>query len=180
MCRMLWHTQILEIMFDYHVFCIINYPHVIEIHWQQNIWSTALFLSYNKTVCSIKTKPYITIIFRHLVQDLHQLQTYIDIVNHWFFENDSILTLTPSPPFSFLAYLLGKGGVKKWGFPLGFEPGTPRTTMHCSPMARHPGVAARAAISFPYETRFYDVIELSAFSSPPCWILLDCGRLGLR
>ena len=80
-------------MFDYHVICIINYPHVIEIHWQQNIWSTALFLSYNKTVCSIKTKPYITIIFRHLVQDLHQLQTYIDIVNHWFFENDSILII---------------------------------------------------------------------------------------
>ena len=84
-----------------------------------------------------------------------------------------LLTLTPSPPFSFLAYLLGKGGVKKWGFPLGFEPGTPRTTMHCSPMARHPGVAARGAISFPYETRFYDVIGLSAFSSLPlvgfCW-----------
>ena len=83
------------------------------------------------------------------------------------------LTLTPSPPFSFLAYLLGKGGVKKRGFPLGFEPATPRTTMHCSPMARHPGVAARAAISFPYETRFYDVIGLSAFSSLPlvgfCW-----------
>ena len=70
------------------------------------------------------------------------------------------LTLTPSPPFSFLAYLLGKGGVKKWGFPLGFEPGTPRTTMHFSPMARHSGVAARAAISFPYETRFYDVMGL--------------------
>ena len=83
------------------------------------------------------------------------------------------LTLTPSPPFSFLAYLLGKGGVKKWAFPLGFEPGTPRTTMHCSPMARHPGVAARATIWFPYETRFYDVIGLSAFSSLPlvgfCW-----------
>ena len=42
------------------------------------------------------------------------------------------LTLTPSPPFSFLAYLLGKGGVKKWGFPLGFEPGTPapQCTVH--------------------------------------------------
>ena len=83
------------------------------------------------------------------------------------------LTLTPSPPFSFLDYLLGKGGVKKWGFPLGSEPGTSRTTMHCSPMARHSGVAARAAISFPYETRFYDVIGLSAFSSLPlvgfCW-----------
>ena len=22
-----------------HVICIINYPHVIEIHWEQNIWS---------------------------------------------------------------------------------------------------------------------------------------------
>ena len=47
--------------------------------------------------------------------------------------------------------------------------------MHCSPMARHPGVAARAAISFPYETHFYDVIGLSAFSSLPlvgfCWTL---------
>ena len=78
-----------------------------------------------------------------------------------------LITLTPSPPFSFLAYLLGKGGSKKWGFPLGFKPGTPRTTIHCSPMARHPGVAAQAAISFPYETRFYDVIGLSAFSSLP-------------
>ena len=29
----------------------------------------ALFLSFNKTVCSIKTKPYITIIFGHLVHD---------------------------------------------------------------------------------------------------------------
>ena len=80
------------------------------------------------------------------------------------------LCLNPNSlaPFSFLAYLLGKGGVKKWGFPLGFEPGTPCTTMHCSPMARHPGVAARAAISFPYETRFY-----GACSSLPlvgfCW-----------
>ena len=26
----------------------------------------------------------------------------------------ALLTLTPSPPFSFLDYLLGKGGVKKW------------------------------------------------------------------
>ena len=57
--------------------------------------------------------------------------------------------------------------------PLGSEPGTSRTTMHCSPMARHSGVAAWAAISFPYETHFYDVIGLSAFSSLPlvgfCW-----------
>ena len=80
------------------------------------------------------------------------------------------LTLTATPPFSFLDYLLGKGGVKQWGFPLGFEPGTSRTTMHCSPMARHSGVAALAAISFPYETYFYDVIGLNVFSHFP---LLD-------
>ena len=102
---------------------------------------------------------------------IYQKVIYVLMLSEWV--NHLLLTLTPSPPFSFLAYLLGKGGVKKWGFPLGFEPGTPRTTMHCSPMARHPGVAARAAISFPYETRFYDVIGLSAFSSLPlvgfCW-----------
>ena len=103
-----------------------------------------------------------------------RLYSYIPADNLVVVNNHEVsLTLTPSPPFSFLAYLLGKGGVKKWGFPLGFEPGTPRTTMHCSPTARHPGVAARAAISFPYETRFYDVIGLSAFSSLPlvgfCW-----------
>ena len=106
-------------------------------------------------------------------------QQYWDILNEmktpWVLVGAArlLITLTPTPPFSFLDYLLGKGGVKKWGFPLGFEPGTPHTTMHCLPMARHPGVTARAAISFPYETRFYDVIGLSAFSSLPlvgfCW-----------
>ena len=49
------------------------------------------------------------------------------------------LALTPTVTFSFLDYLLGKGGFKKWGFPPGFEPGASRTTMHCPPMARHPG-----------------------------------------
>ena len=66
-----------------------------------------------------------------------------------------------------------KGRGQKMGVPPGFRTGDPRTTMHCSPMARHPGVAARAAISFPYETHFYDVIGLSTFSSLPlvgfCW-----------
>ena len=47
------------------------------------------------------------------------------------------------------------------GVPPGFEPGASRTTMHCPPMVRYPGVAAWAAISFPYETPLY------------------CGRLGL-
>ena len=59
------------------------------------------------------------------------------------------------------------------GFPPGGEPRASRTTMHCPSMARHPGVAARSAISFPYETPFYDVIGLSTFSSLPlvgfCW-----------
>ena len=48
-----------------------------------------------------------------------------------------ILTLTPTPPFSFLDCRLGKEGLKKWGFP-GFEPVGSHTTMHCPPMARHP------------------------------------------
>ena len=39
--------------------------------------------------------------------------------------------------------------------------------MPCTPIARHSGVAARAAISFPYEALFYDVIGLSAFSWLP-------------
>ena len=85
------------------------------------------------------------------------------------------LTLTPTPPFSFLDYLLGKGGSKNGGSPWVSNrgPPAPQCTVQCSPMARHAGVAARAAISFPYETRFYDVIGLSAFSSLPlvgfCW-----------
>ena len=44
--------------------------------------------------------------------------------------------------------------------------GTP-TTMHCPPMANHLFVAAWAAISCPYDTRFYDIIGLSTFSSLP-------------
>ena len=39
--------------------------------------------------------------------------------------------------------------------------------MHCPPIVRHSGVSAWAAILFPYETRCYDVIILSAFSSLP-------------
>ena len=50
------------------------------------------------------------------------------------------------------------------GVPPGFEPGVSRTTVHCPPMACW-NVDALAAISCPYETRFYDVIRLSAFSS---------------
>ena len=75
------------------------------------------------------------------------------------------LIVTPTPPFLFL----GKGGFKNWGFPPtpGCEPGTSRITMHCPPMARHLGVTAWAAILFPYETTFYDVKGLSAFSSLP-------------
>ena len=61
------------------------------------------------------------------------------------------------------------------GFPTEYELGVSRTTMHCPPMARHSGFAAWAAILCPYDTRFYDVIGLSAFSSLPlvgfCWIV---------
>ena len=53
------------------------------------------------------------------------------------------------------------------GVPPGYEPGVSRTTMLSPPMACHSGVAARAAISCPYDTPFYDVIGLSAFSSLP-------------
>ena len=53
------------------------------------------------------------------------------------------------------------------GVPPGFEPGppAPQFTVHLAPTAHHPGVAARAAISFIYETPFFDVIGLSAFPS---------------
>ena len=54
------------------------------------------------------------------------------------------------------------------GVPPGYELGVSHTTMHFPPLARHWGVAAWAAISCPYEaydTRFYDVMGLSAFSS---------------
>ena len=55
------------------------------------------------------------------------------------------LTLTPTPPFSFLDYLLGK---------VSFKLGASRTLMHCQPMAHHLGVASQAAISFPYYLHF--------------------------
>ena len=170
--------------------------------WDLRSWSGGIWMCSNMTVHDnttredeiirhmdpIKILPLISLrswnatmyvpIAKH-IDDITMVYSFVKILHcikrvllHQIWECAG-LTLTPSPPFSFLAYLLGKGGVKKWGFPLGFEPGTPRTTMHCSPMARHPGVAARAAISFPYETRFYDVIGLSAFSSLPlvgfCW-----------
>ena len=67
-------------------------------------------------------------------------------------------------PFPFLDYLLGEGRIQN-EVPLGFKPRDSRTIMHCPPMARHLGVATRAAISFPYETHFYDVSGLSTFSS---------------
>ena len=55
------------------------------------------------------------------------------------------------------------------GVPPGFRTGDPPAPQ-CTV---HPWHATRVAISFPYETRFYDVIGLSAFSSLPlvgfCW-----------
>ena len=73
-----------------------------------------------------------------------------------YFDEENIymwyLTITPFPLFP------RKGRGPKMGF---------------SPMARHLGVAAHAAILSPYETRFYDVIGLTTFSSLPlvgfCW-----------
>ena len=63
------------------------------------------------------------------------------------------------------------------GIPPGFEPGISYTTMHCAPQPCHSGVAARAAISCPYETRFYDVIGLIAFSLLSlvgfCWTVVN-------
>ena len=77
----------------------------------------------------------------------------------------ALLTLTPTRDFSFPGYLLGKGGVQKWGFPPGYELGVSRTTMHCPLLALHSGVADWAAILCPYDTSFYEVMGLSAFSS---------------
>ena len=59
--------------------------------------------------------------------------------------------------------------------PPGFKLGASRITMQCLPLAlaRHSGVAAWVAISYPFETRFYEVIGLSEFSLLPlvgfCW-----------
>ena len=57
--------------------------------------------------------------------------------------------------------LLGKGVLP------GYEPGVSRTTMNWPPLAPHSGVAAWAAILCPYDTHFYDVMGLCAFSSLP-------------
>ena len=84
---------------------------------------------------------------------------------------DETLTLTPTRDFSFLDS--ERNGSKNGGSPPGERPGVSRTTMHSPPLARHLGVAAWAVISCPYDTRFYDVMGLSAFSSLPlvgfCW-----------
>ena len=66
-----------------------------------------------------------------------------------------------------LSYTVWKGRDPKMGVPPGCEPGLSRTTMPFPPLASHSGVAARAAISCPFDTRFYDVTGLSAFSSLP-------------
>ena len=76
-------------------------------------------------------------------------------------------------PNSHQGFSSEREGSKNRGFPPGYESGVSRTTMHCTPLARHSGVAARATILYPYDTRFYDVMGLSAFSSFPligfCW-----------
>ena len=61
--------------------------------------------------------------------------------------------------------------------PPGFKPGASCIIMHCSPLAHHLGVAARAAISFPYGTPFYDVIGLRMFLSLPFVGFVGLGRV---
>ena len=57
--------------------------------------------------------------------------------------------------------------------PPGYKTGISRTTIQCPFLARHSGVATWAVISWPCDTRFYDVMGLNAFSSLPlvgfCW-----------
>ena len=97
-----------------------------------------------------------------------------------FFINISMKIYCPFNPNShkdfFVSRLLGKGGVQKMGVSPGYEPGVSCTTMRCPPLAHHSGVADRAAISCLYDTSFYDVIGLKAFSSD--FPLLDF--VGLR
>ena len=78
---------------------------------------------------------------------------------------DDLLNPNSHAPFFVSRLSRLRKGSKNGGSPPGFRTGGLPHQMHCAPMARHPGVAARATISFPYETRFYDVIGLSAFSS---------------
>ena len=84
------------------------------------------------------------------------------------------LTLTPTRDFSFVDLSPRKERGPKMGFPPGYEPGGLSHHNALSTPARHSGVvAARAAISCPYDTCFYDVMGLNAFSSLPlvgfCW-----------
>ena len=96
-----------------------------------------------------------------------------NMANNW-------LTLTPSPPFSFLAYLLGKGGVKKWGFPLGFEPGTPSNHNALFTHGTSPGCRCPGSDFVPiWDPLLWRNRTWRIFFTSPCWILLDCGRLGL-
>ena len=87
----------------------------------------------------------------------HQVSTFY--VSRSFIITD-VLTLNPTRDFSFLDYLLGKGGVQNGGSPWIRTGGLS-------------GVAAWAAISCPHDTCYYDVMGLSVFSSLPlvgfCW-----------
>ena len=99
------------------------------------------------------------------------------IENHLFInreKNDKeladivFLTRSPTPAFP-------EGEGSKNG---GYSPDTNGggvfcTTMHYPPMAHHSGVAVGTSLSCAYDTHFYDVIGLPAFSSLPlvgfCW-----------
>ena len=88
----------------------------------------------------------------------------------------SVTSINPNSHKGFFISRLSpwKGrGQKMEGLPPRYEPEVSCTKMHCPPLACHSGVAARAAISCPYDTHLYDVMGLSAFSSLPlvgfCW-----------
>ena len=60
-------------------------------------------------------------------------------------------------------------GQKKGGSPkdLNQEPPAPQSTVHTEPLAHGSGVAARAAILYPYEAPFNEVIRLTYFLDSP-------------
>ena len=83
--------------------------------------------------------------------------------------NAEVSVINPNLLVHFLVYRLSprKRRGHQRGLPPGFEPGTSRAQTHSSAMARHSAEAARAAISSPSETAFYDIFGLSAFSRVP-------------
>ena len=92
----------------------------------------------------------------------------------------AFLTLNPTPPFSFLDYLLGKGGVQKWGFPAWVSNrGPPAPNALCT-HGTPPGGRCPGSDFVPiWDPLLWHNRTWRIFFTSPCWILLDCGRLGL-